>query len=93
MSQSFQEVLDRIERGEYQNGAYVRKAVANGGTIVFDELIVQTVGGCTYKTTDAKDNEAFFNLVDYRGCGCNSGFSPMENCACYESIGNWFCQK
>lgn len=93
MSQPFQEILDRIAYGEYRNGTYVRKAIADGGTIKFDELTVQTVDGCTYKTTDAKDNEAFFNLVDYRGCGCNSGTSPMENCACYESIGNWYCLK
>ena len=85
---SFGELLSKIDHGECLGGSFVRRAVDNGKTIAFDELVVHTFGS-EYSTTDPQENEAFFNRVDYNGCGTRSGYSEQEHRNRYETVGNW----
>lgn len=89
MSERFVDLLSKIDHGECLSGSFVRRAVDSEQTVVFDELIVSTCDGCQYATIDPKENEEFFCRVDYRGCGTNSGYSELEHCNRYETVGNW----
>lgn len=85
---SFDELIIKLDHGECLGGSFIRRAVDDGRTIAFDELIVHTCG-CEYCTDDPQENEAFFNRVDYNGCGTRSGYSEQEHCNRYETVGNW----
>lgn len=93
MSDQFCHLLQRIEKGECLNGTYQRRAVGGDGAIRFDETAVRTYGGTLYTTTDPKENDKFFKLVDYRGCGVNSGYCQSDHCNLYESTGTWQSAK
>jgi len=85
---AFEELLTKIDHGECLGGSFIRRAVDNGKTIAFDELIVNTYG-CEYCTTDPQENEAFFHRIDYKGCATRSGYSEQEHRHRYETLGNW----
>ncbi|EGO65836.1 hypothetical protein [Acetonema longum] len=89
MTEQFSHLLQRIADGECLNGTYRRQAVSGDGAIRFDETVVRTYGGTLYTTTDPKENDRFFKLVDYQGCGVNSCYSQADHCNLYESTGTW----
>ena len=89
MSTEFNELLTKMDHGECLSGSFVRRAADEGQTVAFEQLIVSTYGGSQYATMDPKQNEEFFNRVDYNGCGTSSGYSELEHRHRYETVGNW----
>ena len=89
MGEEFAKLLDKIAAGECIVGTFVRRAVEENNRVMFAELIVHLPNGQTYFTSNPWENERFFDVVDYRGIGVDSGFSRDEKRDWYESRGYW----
>lgn len=89
MGEAFVKLLDKIAAGECTVGTFVRRAVEENGRIVFSELLVYLPNGQIYTTKNPRENERFFDRIDYRGIGIDSGFSRDEKRDWYESRGYW----
>jgi hypothetical protein len=82
-------LIQKLQEGTKLIGTYHRRAVQEQSKIMFDKLVVKTVNGSDYMTTNPLESELFFELTDITGTGANSGYSQEESCYYYESMGYW----
>jgi len=87
MHGKFSNLIERLLTGDMIHGTYIRRAVASGSGLDFDELIVKTDGGAEYHTYDQRESDTFFDLVDYQGYCCDAQ-SRADGCH-YESMAYW----
>jgi len=89
MPRSLNQLLTKLMEGNNLIGTYYRRAIEDSAKIRFDQLIVKTMNGGEYQTSDPAESKLFFDLSEMEGTGSNKGFCKEDNCYYYESFGNW----